>query len=148
MSLSDQINHDLKEAMKVKDTVKLSTLRMVKAAITNLAIEKKKDNLDDSDIMGILQKQVKQRRESFESFTQGGRTEMAEKELQEMKVLEAYLPKQLSEDEIEVLVKAAIAETGVSSKADIGKLMGALMPKVKGKADGKLVNQIVQKHLS
>lgn len=144
MSLENQIKQDIVTAMKAKDALKLETLRMVKAAMTNYSIEQKKDQLADSDLITILQKQVKQRHDSIESFTKGGRTEAAQKEEKELSILQSYLPKQLSEDELKALVKAAIQETGAAGKADVGKVMKALMPKIQGKADGRLVSQTVQ----
>ena len=144
MSLENQIKQDIVTAMKAKDRLKLGTLRMVKAAMTNYSIEQKKEQLADSDLITILQKQVKQRRDSIDSFKKAGRQDAADKEEKEMGILQSYLPKQLSEDELKALVQAAIGETGAAGKADVGKVMKALMPKVQGKAEGKLVSQIVQ----
>lgn len=147
MSLENQIKQDIVVAMKAKDALKLETLRMVKAALTNYSIEQKKEQLADADVITILQKQVKQRRDSIDSFTKGGRAEAAAKEEKELGILQSYLPKQLSEDELKALVLAAIRETGAAGKADVGKVMKALMPKVQGKADGKLVSTLVNQHL-
>ncbi len=148
MSLEETLKNDLVSAMKAKDRDKLDVLRAIKAAITNTAIDKKKDNLDETEIVGILQKQAKQRHDSIESFEKAGRKELAEKEKKELEMITAYLPKQLSDEEISVFVKEAISASGAKSKADMGKVMKELMPKVKGKADGKRINQIVNMNLS
>lgn len=144
MSLAEVLDQDLKTAMKAQDALKVSTLRMLKSALANLAISKKKDLLDENEILDILQKQVKQRLESMESFKQGGRLELAAKEQKELDILKAYLPKQMDENEIKELACKAIAASGAKGPAEMGKVMKELMPHVKGKADGKLVNQIVR----
>ena len=148
MSLQSQIFDDIKTAMKAREAHKLEVLRMIKTAITNLAIQKGQDDLSDELVMEVLQKQYKQRKESFDSFTSAGRDELAEKEKQEMAIIETYLPEQLSEEEVRSIAEGVISELGVSDKATTGQIMKALMPKVKGKADGKLVNQVVQSLLS
>jgi uncharacterized protein YqeY len=142
------IDHDLKAAMKAKDENKVLTLRMVKAAITTFKIDKKKEKPDESDLQQILQRQVKQRRESIESFEKAGRTDLALKEQREMAVLETYLPRPLTADEIRALLSDAIRKTGAASKADIGKVMKEIMPLVKGKADGKTVNEVLSSLLT
>ena len=142
MSLQEQLNQDLTQAMKAKEMTKVQTLRMVKSSFTNYMIEKKKETLTDEEIIGVLQKQLKQRRESIESFEKAGRTELAQKEKEEALILEFYLPKQLSDEEIRCLVKQAMDKSGAKTKADSGKLMKELMPLVKGKVDGKRVNEI------
>ncbi len=143
MPIAEQIDRDIVTAMKTKDADKLVPLRMAKAAFGLLAIEKKKDRLDDSEASQILQKLVKQRKESIESFEKAGRTELAAKEKKEAEILQAYLPKQLSDDEIKAAAQKAIAESGAKTKAEIGKVMKALMPAIQGKADGKRVNEIL-----
>ena len=148
MAIAELIDKHLIEAMKAKDAQKLSTLRMVKAAITNYKIEKRKENLEDNEVLEILQKQLKQRKESFESFQKAGRAELAAKESTEMEILQAYLPKQLTDEEIKSLVQKAVAASGAKSKSEAGKVMKELMPHVKGKADGKRVNEIVLSLLS
>ncbi|MDP3920833.1 MAG: GatB/YqeY domain-containing protein [Candidatus Omnitrophota bacterium] len=148
MSLEERLANDLTAAMRAKDADKLTTLRMLKAAITNTKIEQKKETFQDVDLLPIIQKQAKQRRESLESFEAAGRTDLAEKEKRELEILEAYLPKQLSDDEIKSIVVAAISVAGATSKGDIAAVMKEVMPKVKGKADGKRVNQIVLEQLS
>ena len=147
--LSRQIDKDLKEAMLAKDTTRLSVLRMLKAAMKNAAIEKvgADGELSDTDAVAVIRKQVKQRRDSIESFEKGGRTELAEKEKAEMAVLDGYLPQAMNEEELRRLVAETIAETGATSRAQMGAVMKALGPKVAGRADGKTLSAEVQKQL-
>ncbi|AGA58486.1 MAG: GatB/YqeY domain-containing protein [Thermobacillus sp.] len=147
MTLAERLNEDLKLAMKSQDKFKLSVLRMVRAAIKNQEIERKRA-LDDSEVIDVLSREIKQRRDSLQDFETAGRTDLAEQASAEIEIISAYLPKPLTDEEVTALVQQTIQETGASSKADMGKVMAALMPKVKGRADGKLVNQIVSKHLS
>jgi len=148
MGLAETIEKDYITAYKAKEAAKIAALRMVKADIVNYKIEKKKDKLDDQDVIQILQNRAKQHRESLESFQKANRAELAAKEEQELKALSAYLPKQLSETELEGLVKQAISEVKAAGKQDMGKVMKAVMPKVKGRADGKAVNAVVSKLLT
>lgn len=143
MAIAEKVERDFVAAMKARDADKVSTLRMAKAAFSNYKIEKRKDTLDDSEAIELLQRQVKQRRESFESFEKAGRKDLAEKEKKELSILQEYLPAQLNEAEIKVFVQKAVAASGAKTKADMGKVMKELMPMVKGKADGKKVNEIV-----
>ncbi|GAB2703372.1 GatB/YqeY domain-containing protein [Paenibacillus thermoaerophilus] len=147
MSLSERLNEDLKQAMKNQDKFKLSVIRMIRSAIKYVEIEKKK-TLDDQEVLEILTREVKQRKDSLQEFQKAGRDDLVEPLQREIAVIGEYLPQQLSEDEIKAIVQETIQAVGASSKADMGKVMGALMPKVKGRADGKLVNQIVQQLLS
>jgi uncharacterized protein len=144
MSLAEQIEKDVIVAMKAKDPVKVSTLRMLKSALGNYLIQVKKDKADDTEVLGIISKQAKQRRESMDSFEKAGRNDLADKEKIELAILEAYLPKQLTDDELRVAVQSAITSSGATSSADIGKLMKALMPIIQGKADGKRVQEAVK----
>ncbi|MFB5266157.1 GatB/YqeY domain-containing protein [Paenibacillus enshidis] len=146
MNLSERLNEDMKQAMKSKDKFKLSTIRMVRSTIKNLEIELKRD-LDDNELLDILSREIKQRKDALQEFEKAGRDELAESNKAEIEILSQYLPVQLTEEEIKVIVQQTIQETGASSKADMGKVMAALMPKVKGRADGKLVNQAVQQFL-
>ena len=148
MPIMKQIDEDLIAAMKLKDANKVSVLRMIKAAFTNYKIEKKKETLDDTDAVSILQKQAKQRKESLTSFEQAGRQDLAGKEKAELLILESYIPKQMSDQEIREVVDRIIQQTQVKSKADAGRVMKELMPFVKGKADGKRVNEIVLESLA
>lgn len=147
--LKQQLKDELKESMLAKDALKTSTLRMLLSALSYLEIQKGGAGYEatDEDVQAVLQKEAKQRRDSIEAFEANDRQEMAEKEKKELEILTAYLPEQLDEESIRSLVEEAITQTGASSMADIGKVMGALMPKVKGKADGNLVNKIVREKL-
>ena len=142
MTLEKQIETDLTQAMKNKDMDRLNTLRMVKSAVTNSKIAKKTETLQDSDLIDILQKQVKQRMESYESFEKAGRKELAAKEKKEMEILSTYLPKQLDDAAIKAEIQKAIVKAGITSRNDIGRLMKEVMPGLKGKADGKKINEI------
>lgn len=144
MSLAEQIEKDVIVAMKAKDAVKVSTLRMLKSALGNYLIQVKKDKADDAEVLGIITKQAKQRRESVESFEKAGRKDLADKEKVELVILEAYLPKQLTDDELRAAVRSAIATSGATGPADMGKLMKVLMPTIQGKADGKRVQEAVK----
>lgn len=148
MSLKDTIIADLTAAMKEKNADKLSTLRMVKANLMNRQIDKGGD-LTDDEIMKALQSLVKQRRDSVEQYEKAGRTELAEKELAEIAVIEHYLPQGASQEEIDAAVAAAVAETGASSMKDMGTVMKAAMANLAGKtADGKMVSEAVKAKLS
>jgi uncharacterized protein YqeY len=155
MTLSERIDHDLKEAMKARDTAKLGTLRMVKSAFKYAAIEKGGADavVDDETAMSVLRKQIKQREDAAVGFEQGGRAEMAQKEKAEITVLAAYLPAALSQEELAALVKEAIIETGSAlgapvGKAQMGAVMKAVQAKAAGRADGKSLSAEVQKQLS
>lgn len=147
MSLSERLNDDMKQAMKNQDKFKLSVIRMIRSAIKNVEIDQKK-TLDDNEVLDILNREVKQRKDSLQEFEKADRDDLAETVRKELEVIAVYMPQPLTEEEIHAIVQQTIQETGASSKADVGKLMSALMPKVKGRADGKLVNQLVQKLLS
>lgn len=144
--LIEKIQEDLKTAMFAKDELKVSTLRFLLADAKNYKIEKQRD-LTDEDILSLLERQVKRHRESIEGFEKGGRAEMAEKEKQELVILQSYLPAQISKEEIEKAVTEAISSTGASSIQEMGKVMGALAA-LRGKADFSLVSQIVKEKLS
>lgn len=146
MNLSERLNEDMKQAMKSKDKFKLSTIRMVRSTINYLEIDLKR-TLDDSEVLDILSREIKQRKDALQEFEKAGRDELAANLRAEIEIIIKYLPEQLSEEEIKVIVQQTIQETGASSKSEMGKLMSALMPKVKGRADGKLVNQVVQQFL-
>ena len=147
MGLKERLKEDMKEALKAKDKVKLSTIRMINSLIKNAEIEKRGE-LTDEEIVQLLMKYAKQRRESIEMYEKGGRQDLVEKEKAELTVVESYLPKQMTKEEIREIVKEAIEETGASSLKDIGKVMKVVMPKVRGRADGSLVNKIVRDLLS
>jgi len=147
MTLSDKINTEITAAMKAKSQVRLSSLRMLKAAIMNKEVEKKRD-LDDAEVLQVVAALVKQRRDSIEQFDKAGRADLVDKETSELRVLEEYLPPAASADDIAAAVAAAVAETGATSPKDMGKVMKAVMPKLAGKsADGRAVNEAVRRSL-
>ncbi|TDF96738.1 GatB/YqeY domain-containing protein [Paenibacillus piri] len=146
MSLSERLNEDMKLAMKSQAKFKLSVIRMVRAAIKNIEIDQRK-TLDDQEVLDVLSREIKQRKDSLQEFEKAGRDDLAETVKAEIDILMEYLPQQLTEEEVKAIVQQTIQEVGASSKADMGKVMSALMPKVKGRADGKLVNQAVQQYL-
>jgi uncharacterized protein YqeY len=143
MALKNQIQADLFAAMKAKDEIRLNALRMVKAAILKFEVSGDRKEATDGDILAIVNKEIKSRTDSSQQFTAGNRPELAEKEEKEIVILKAYMPPQLTEEEILKLAEEAIAQTGASKKHDMGKVMAALMPKLKGMADGSVVNKIV-----
>ena len=149
MTFQEQIDHDLKEAMKAKQVERLAVLRLLKSALKNTAIEKGGADtvLDDQEARVVIRKQVKQRQDSVEGFEKGGRPELAAKEKAEIEILNAYLPKQLSSEELVELVKSAIAEAGATSKAQMGSVMKIATAKAAGCADGRALSQEVQKQL-
>jgi len=146
VSLSERLNEDMKEAMRTKDKFRLSVIRMLRAAVKNAEIERKKQ-LDDREIEDILSRELKQRKDALAEFEKAGRQDLVDQTNAEIAVISGYLPEPLSEAQIAELVEQAIRETGASGRADMGKVMAFLMPKVKGRADGKTVNRIVQERL-
>ncbi|APH04333.1 GatB/YqeY domain-containing protein [Bacillus weihaiensis] len=148
MSLLEQLNQDMKQAMKNKEKDKLIVIRMVKAALQNEAIKLSQNELSNEEELTVLSRELKQRKDSLLEFKNADRLDLAEKTQAEIDVLVKYMPEQLSEEEVAEIVQQTISEVNASSKADMGKVMGALMPKVKGKADGSLVNKLVQQQLS
>ena len=150
MTLQERVDSDLKEAMRAKDTKKLGVLRMLKAALKYAAIAKSgaEAELSDVEAAQVVRKQAKQRQDSIESFEKGGRAELAAKEKEELLILNAYLPQAMSSDELAEAVRATIAETGATSKAQMGGVMKALQAKVAGRADGKTLSQEVSRQLS
>jgi uncharacterized protein YqeY len=149
MTTQEKIDADLKDAMRSRDAERLSVLRMVKSALTNAAIEKHggTGGLADVDAAAVIRKQVKQRKDSIQSFESGGRPELAAKERNEIEYLLEYLPKPLTESEIVELVKESIAQAAATSKAQMGAVMKIATEKAAGRADGKTLSQAVQKAL-
>ncbi|TAL25249.1 MAG: GatB/YqeY domain-containing protein [Nitrospirae bacterium] len=148
MEILKRINDDLVVSMKSKDELKTTTLRMIKSAVKNAEIAKRgKGDLAEDDIMGVLSTMVKQRKESAEQYEKAARKDLAEKENKEIAIIQEYLPKQLTIEELDEIIKATIQEPGVTGMKEMGKLMKELMPKVKGKTDGKLVNQRIKELL-
>ncbi|AVM24668.1 GatB/YqeY domain-containing protein [Bacillus pumilus] len=148
MSLLEQLNSDMKLFMKNREKDKLLVIRMVKASLQNEAIKLKKDSLTGDEELTVLSREIKQRKDSLHEFSKANRLDLVDKVQKEIDILDVYLPKQLSEEELQTIVNETIAETGASSKADMGKVMSAIMPKVKGKADGAVINRLVSEQLS
>jgi len=150
MPLQQRVDSDLKEAMRAKDATKLAVLRMLKSALKYAAIAKSdaEAELTDVEAVQVIRKQAKQRQDSIESFEKGGRAELAEKEEQELAILNDYLPQGMSPDELAKIVRETIAELGATSKAQMGAVMKALQTKAGGRADGKTLSAEVQKQLS
>jgi uncharacterized protein YqeY len=147
MEIKKKIESEMIQAAKASDKVRLSTLRMVKAALHNKEIDLK-DGFNDTEAIKVLSSLVKQRKDSVEQFKSGGRLELAEREEQEIKIIQEFMPEQISEEEIKAIIEKAIAEVGAASVRDMGKVMKALMPELTGRADGKIVSELVKKILS
>jgi len=148
MSIVEQVTQDMTQAMKARDGHRLSTLRMMKSALKNKEIDKRAP-LDDKEAMAVLNTLIKQRKDSIEAFTKGGRQELADKEAAEITIIEGYLPKSLGEDEIAKTVKETIAEMGSPTMKDMGTVMKNTMAKFGGaRVDGKIVSEIVKRELS
>jgi len=148
MSLRDRLTEDLKLAMKARDQLRMDVIRMIKAAVLNKEVEMKKD-LDDAEMSRIMTTMIKQRKESVEQFEKGQRAELAAKERQEISIIEAYLPKALSPEELDRTVDAVIRESGATSAKDMGAVMKAVMASLAGKnADGKMVSETVKSKLA
>ena len=150
MTLQQRVDSDLKEAMRAKDPTKLNVLRMLKSALKYAAIAKSdaEAELSDAEAVQVIRKQAKQRQDSIESFEKGGRAELAEKEKEELAILNTYLPQGMTCDELAKVVRETIAELGATSKAQMGAVMKALQAKVGGRADGKTLSSEVQKQLT
>ncbi len=147
MSIKDKLTEDLKQAMRQGDEQRKSTLRLLMAAIKNVEIEKRHE-LDEGELLAIIAKEVKQRHESIAEFETGKRQDLADREKAELQILVAYLPQQLSQGDIELKARQVIEEVGATSPAQMGQVMGRLMPMMAGKADGKLVSQVVKELLA
>jgi len=146
--LEEKILNDYKEAMKAKDSLKSSVINFLRAELINVAMAKKKAKLDDSEVIATVKKQIKQRQDSIEQFTKGGRLELADKEAKELEVLKGYLPPELPEEAIKKIIDEAVASTGAQGMKDMGRLMKEVNEKVAGQADGKLVSELVRARLS
>ncbi|MCI0540662.1 MAG: GatB/YqeY domain-containing protein [Verrucomicrobiales bacterium] len=147
MTLLQRLSEELKAAMLAKEAERVSTLRLLKSAIGYVQIERKTDNLADSEIIAIVQKEVKKRRDAIEQYEKAGRTELAAKEKQEIVVLETFLPKPLGPEELDQIVRAAIQEIGATSREDMGSVIKAVQAKVMGRADGRTISAVVMKLL-
>ena len=148
MEIREKIMADIKSAMIAKDSVKLNTLRFLNAAIKNKEIDSRPDPITADDIMGVIKKLVKQRKESIEQFATAGRTDLVDQESAELKVMEAYMPTQMSKEQIEALVSEVITATGAKAMKDMGTVMKEAMAKSGGLADGKLLSAIIKSKLS
>ena len=147
MSLRDQINDDLKAAMRSGETVRRDTIRLLTAALKQREVDERK-TLTDGDILAVIEKMIKQRRDSISQFEQGGRQDLADKEKLELTLLQTYMPQAMSEDELAAAIAAAVAETGAAGPADMGKLMAVLKPKLAGRADMGKVSAAVKAQLA
>jgi uncharacterized protein YqeY len=147
MSLNQRLNDAMKEAMKAKETLRLSTIRLIRAAIKNREIEVREE-LDDPAVIDILSSLVKQRKESAQVYRENERLDLAEKEEAELVILQEFLPAQLSEEEVLAMIEAAIAETGAASARDMGRVMKIVSVRTKGRADGKRVSDLVKERLA
>lgn len=147
MSLQDRLSQEIKSAMLAKDADRLGALRMLKSVVGYIQIEKKTESILDADFVTIVQKEVKKRRDSIEQFEKGGRPELASKEQAEISVLESFLPRQLTPEELEKMVRDAIAATGATSKKEMGPVIKAVQANAAGRADGKTISALVGKLL-
>ncbi|HMK52837.1 MAG TPA: GatB/YqeY domain-containing protein [Thermodesulfobacteriota bacterium] len=147
MSLEERLVEEMKQAMKSNDKLRLSTIRMIRSSMKNKEIELRK-KLEDEDIVKVIQVMVRKGEESVEQFQAGKRVDLVEKETKEIEILKSFLPQPLSQEEILKIIDQSIQETQASSPKDIGKVMKSVIPKIGGKADGKLINQLVKERLS
>jgi uncharacterized protein YqeY len=147
MSLEERLVDEMKQAMKSNDKVRLSTIRMIRSAVKNKEIDLR-NTLDDAEILRVIQGMVRKSEEAIEQFKAGGRMDLVEKETKEIEILKSYLPQSLSSEDVVRIIDESIQETQASSLKDLGKVMKSVMPKLTGKADGKLINQLVKERLS
>ena len=147
MSLQERLSEDLKDAMRQKDEIRRSTIRFIRAAVQNQEIDKRKA-LDDDEIIGVLSSLVRQHQESIAEFKKADRQDLVEKEEAELRIIREYMPKQIPEEKLAELAREAISQTGASGPGDFGKVMGLLMPQVRGRADGAQVSSVVRQLLS
>jgi len=147
MSLEERLVDEMKQAMKANDKARLSTIRMIRTAVKNKEIDLR-NKLDDDEILRVIQGMVRKSEESVEQFKAGGRMDLVEKETKEIEILRSYLPQALSKEDVIRIIDESIQETQASSLKDLGKVMKSVMPKLTGKADGKLINQLVKERLS
>ena len=146
--LEDQLQKDYVQAMKDRDAVKSSTVNFLRAQLKNVRIEKRSEALEDKDVILVIKKQIKQRQDSIEQYEKGGRQDLADKEIAEMAILKSYLPEELSEQALQQLVEQAITETGAQSMKDMGNVIKAVAAKAQGKADNRVVSELVKKALA
>ena len=146
MSLTDTLQEDMKHALKAKDELRLSTIRLLRSSVSYARIEKGEE-LTDDEVLEVISRAAKQRRESIDAAERGGRSDIADREKAELDILQGYLPKQMDEAEVEAIAREIAVEVGAVDMKDRGKIMGPLMQRIRGKADGKLANQVVEKIL-
>lgn len=146
MTLKQKLQEDLKTSMKNKDTLRKSVITLIRSSIKQVEVDKRIE-LNDDDVIDIISKQLKQRNDSLEQFLNAGREDLVEETRSEIEVLKEYLPQQLSEEELNEIVKQTISEVGATSMKDMGKIMSVIKPKTKGRADGKLINKLVKENL-
>ncbi|HCI44257.1 MAG TPA: glutamyl-tRNA amidotransferase [Candidatus Omnitrophica bacterium] len=146
--LEDQLQKDYIQAMKDRDAVKSSTVNFLRAQLKNVRIEKRSETLEDKDVVAVIKKQIKQRQDSIEQYEKGGRRDLADKETAEMAILKTYLPEELSGEVLQQLVDQAVAETGAQSMKDMGNVIKAVAAKAQGKADNRVISELVKKALS
>jgi hypothetical protein len=147
MNLNEQLIEAMKTAMKARESLRLNAIRLIRTAIKNREIDERRA-LDDQEVIGVLSTLVKQRKESAQVYREGGRPELAEKEEQELAIIQEFLPTQLGEEEIRAIIEAAVNETGAASMKDMGKVMKVVTGKTLGRADGRLVSELVKARLS
>jgi len=147
MSLEKKIDKDLIVSLKARDEIKVSTLRFLKAALKNYAIEKKAKELKDQDIISIIRKQMKQRLDSIEAYEKGNRPKLLDKEKKELEILKSYMPEELPVDELKKIVSQAVKESGAKTTREMGKVMGLVIPEVGGRAGGKIISKLVVEEL-
>ncbi len=147
MGLEERLVEEMKQAMKSNDKIRLSTIRMVRSAVKNREIEQRK-KLEDDDVLRVIQGMVRRGEESIEQFQAGGRIDLVQKEQKEIEILKSFFPPSLSHEEVLKIIEQSIAETQASSLKDLGKVMKSLMPKLGGKVDGRMINQLVKERLS
>jgi len=148
MSLQETLVADIKAAMLARDADRLATLRLLKSALGYVAIEKKTDQVDDTEFVSVVQKEVKKRRDAIEQYQQGGRADLVAREQGELAVLEHYLPRPLTEVELGTLVDECLRETGATTKKEMGQVIRAVQAKAAGRAEGRLISQLVAKRLT
>jgi uncharacterized protein YqeY len=146
MNLNERLNDDMKQLMKSGDKFALSVVRMIRSTVKNAEIDTRK-TLSDEEVLDIMTREIKQRRDALQEFEKAGRDDLADQAKAEIEVIQRYMPQELTEQELLSIVEETVNEVGASSKSDMGKVMSALMPKVKGRADGKKVNEAVQRFL-
>ena len=146
--LEDQLQKDYIQAMKDRDALKASTVNFLRAQLKNVRIEKRSETLEDKDVVTVIKKQIKQRQDSIEQYEKGGRKDLADKETAEMAILKTYLPEELSGEVLQQLVDQAVAETGAQSMKDMGNVIKAVAAKAQGRADNRVVSELVKKALS